>query len=56
MKFNLSDKAFWIDGGGQHNHARFYAKDVKKFIELILKDCCALCEEDIKKLAGEKLI
>ena len=30
-------------------------KDVKEFIRRVLKDCCTLCEDDIKKLAGDKL-
>ena len=34
----------------------YLEEDVKESIRLILKDCCTLCEDDIKKHVGADLI
>ena len=50
---SLSDKIFEPE---QSTKKVLDIEDVKEFIRLILKDCCTLCEDDIKELAGAELI
>jgi len=60
MKFNLSDKIFWIDCGGK-TKGRIYADDVKEFVGLVELLMLANIPknqriEKFRELAGEKLI